>query len=162
MSVVRKTPTDMVVENKDSLIHALEELFGKEAVNVSTDDKKLSVRGERYGRRLQADIVVTLDQTRGFDVGFSANKSTGKYEVVGDWYGMSRHRDKLNKAGIERHDRYGIVSKVHEGYIKHSVGKQLRKQGFMDKSKKNDYVMRKQEDGTTKRARQVIFQRSGF
>ena len=162
MSVVRKTPTDMVVENKDSLIHALQELFGKEAVQVADENQKLSVRGEVYGRRLQGDIVVTLDKTRGFDIGFSANKQTGKFEVVGDWYGMNRHRDKLQEAGIERHDRYGIVSKVHEGYIKHSVGKQLRKQGFMDASKKNDYVMRKQEKGDKKRARRFVYQRSGF
>ena len=110
---------------------------------------------------MNADIVVQLG-SRGFDIGFDGNIRTGKYDVVGDWYGMRQHAKKLNDSGIERHDRFGIVSKVHEHYIKHSVSKELQKHGFRDISKKNEYVMKKQQDGRERRARRFVFQRSTF
>ena len=129
VSVVRKTPTDLDGWKKEYLIEALQEMFGEECVHVATEGEKLPVVGERYGRQQGADIVVKLDNGGG-DIGFDLNAETDKFEVVGDWYMVGRHRAKLEAAGLERTDRVGVVSGILQKTNHAFMKKGLKKKGF--------------------------------
>jgi hypothetical protein len=128
VSVVRKTPTNLDGWKKSYLIEALTEMFGEECVHVAVEGDKIPVSGEGYGARMTADVVVKLG-SRG-DIGFELNSTTDKFEVVGDWYAVSQHSDKLAKAGIESSDRVSVVSGVLQKTNHAFVKKSLKKKGF--------------------------------
>ena len=146
-------------DNVDHLITSLTELFGHEAVQVAEQNSSLQVRGENYGRQERADVVVTIDKARGVDVGFRLNPNTNKFTVVADWYLVGQCQDTLKKAGIKGSGRQPFVKKVHEGYVHSTTAAALGRKGFRDVSQKNQYRDVQQENGTTRKARVLKFQR---
>lgn len=103
-------------------------MFGEECVHVAAEGQQIPVSGEGYGARMNADVVVKFG-TRG-DIGFSLNANTEKFEVVGDWYAVKSHIDKLREAGVESGDRVSIVSAVLQKTNHAFVKKSLKKKGF--------------------------------
>jgi hypothetical protein len=154
VSVVRNTPTNLEGWKKEYLIEALQEMFGAECVIVAEEGQKVPVRGERYGRQMDADVVVRLGETG--DIGFVVNPNSGNYEVVADWYMVNQHRDALSKAGIESPDRVSVVSTVLQKTNHAFVKSSLKKKGF----KKS--TLKKTVDADGNECYEAVFTKGGF
>ena len=122
--------TEFLVENESCLLDAIAERFPNATVL-----RNANCRGYRGQRAQNCDIVVrfrepTKEQQGYYDLGFRANKSTGKYEAVAEFgyrqgrYGICGYDEVL--AGCNGAGARGVMEGLMEPYVKSAVKKQLK------------------------------------